>query len=110
MTSEAQKASRKSANQKGGKQENTASVGGVEIQTDMKHALLYELHATTLGNKTTTAKCVSEFHKRKPVEAKETDTTTQEAIELLENEKIRENPNVAFTRHMMTGKEPIGLG
>ena len=47
MTSEAQKASRKPT-KKGGKEENTASVVGVEIQTDMKHALLCELHATTL--------------------------------------------------------------
>ena len=32
---------------------NTASVGIVEIQTDIKHALLWELHAITVENWTT---------------------------------------------------------
>ena len=52
-------------------------MGGVEIQTDMKHALLWELHAITVENQTTTPKCASENHKSQLVEAKETETTAQ---------------------------------
>ena len=85
-------------------------MGSVEIQTDMKHALLWELHAITVENQTTTPNCASESHKSQQVEAKETKNTALEATDLTENTKIQENLNVAFMMHVMTGKEPTGLG
>ena len=83
----------------------TASVGRAEIQTDMKHALLWELHATTVENQTTMPKCASESHKSWQAKAKETKTTAREAADLAENVKIQENPNVEFMMHVMTGKD-----
>ena len=85
-------------------------MGGVEIQTDMKHALLWELHAITVENQVTTPKCASENHESQQAEAKETETTAQEATYLVENAKIRKNPNIEATMHVMTEKEPASLG
>ena len=56
------------------------------------------------------AKCASESLKSQQVEAKETETTAQEATDLAENAQIRENPDIKSTMHVMTGKEPISLG
>ena len=87
-------------------------MGCVEIQTDMKHALLWELHMVTVENQTTMPKCASENHESQQVEAKETETTAQEATstDLVENAKIRKNPNMEATIHVMTEKEPTSLG
>ena len=85
--------------------------GGVEIQTEkMKHALLWELHAITVENQTTMPKCASENHESQQIEAKETETTTQEGTDLVENSKIQKTPNIKATMHVMTQKEPASLG
>ena len=63
-----------------------------------------------MENQTTTPKCASESHKSQQVEAKDIETTAQEATDVAENAEIRNNPNIAFTMHMMTGKEPTSLG
>ena len=81
----------------------------MEIQTDMKLALLWELHAITVENQTTMPKCASENHESQQVEAKETKTTAQEATDLVEN-KIKKNPHIKATMQVMTGKEPTSLG
>ena len=72
----------------------------------MKHALLWELHAITVENQATTPKCASENHESQQAEAKETETTAQEATDLVENAKIRKNPSI----EVMTETEPTSLG
>jgi len=54
-------------------------------------------------------KCASETHKRL-IEAKETESTAHEATDIVGNTKIRKNPNITFTMHVMTGKQPTTLG
>ena len=56
------------------------------------------------------AECASESLESQEVEAKETETTAQEATDLAENAQIQENPNIQSTMHVVTGKEPISLG
>lgn len=42
--------------------------------------------------------------------AKESESTAHKATDIVGNTKIRKNPNITFTMHVMTGKQPTTLG